>query len=422
MKKKLLKIVVITLVCISVLSMPTTAKFDQTQPTSVSTIDVSCDDYKMNVYPNENAVFMITITNIGNMADGYVIDCPDIIDGYYWHSLTTNRMILSPGESDVVVLTVTPYLNTEIEHIITVRATSMSNPRISDSIQTHTQVINDARIIDAATDKAVYDKGENVMMSITNVGPLSINGNPGFYIFDRNQVLIGIVCPDVIITLESGESFTIGWSTDYKDVLEGRYIIEGRFVTYGKTFVDDASIAILTEEVIEVFTNKLVYSEGDKVQMSLINLAYIPLEGSISFNIYNEEDELVGFCYPDTWFVLWPGQYYVGWWIADDMPEGKYVVKGKIADYTDIHISCATFFIKEGKTIDVTTDIPIYEGMEKTLLMTITNIQNKTLKGSIDINVYNYRNELVAGCHPKCIITLKHGDHFTVDWKGFLPQ
>ena len=166
MKQKLLKIIIVTLILITILNVHPTVKTYETKPISISTntcktifddydVDVSCNENHMTVYPNENAVYAILITNTGDRVDTYILDCPDLIDCCYWSSLTTYELTLYPDASDTVILTVIPYWEVEETYTITVRATSITNPTIYDSIPTYTTVILNDRIIDVATDKAV---------------------------------------------------------------------------------------------------------------------------------------------------------------------------------------------------------------------------------------------------------------------------
>ncbi|MBN1280244.1 MAG: hypothetical protein JXA00_01200 [Candidatus Thermoplasmatota archaeon] len=240
MKTQLMNYAIAMLVIISMLSIPAIAKNQPTPQTML--VDISCDDSKMTVYPNENAVFILHVKNIGSLPDSYKLTCPDAIDGYYYYSLTEDMIKLYPGETKVVVLTVTPYKNLKIGHVLTVKATSTSYPLLCDSAPTYTRVIVTNRTIDTATDKAVYMSGETALLSIKNIGTHPLTGNPGFYLYDSNHVLIGIIVPDVIITLNPGEVFTSGWTLDGPP---GKYCIEGHFVTLEATFTDCAYIVLL---------------------------------------------------------------------------------------------------------------------------------------------------------------------------------
>lgn len=359
MNEKILGIIITVLIFASGLSTSSTANICETKSISSITntdtiglddsysVDVSCDENSMIVYPNETAVYGICIKNTGNVVDTYVLDCPDLIDCCYWSSLTTYEVTLYPSESNLVIHTVTPYWGEETTYTITVRATSTSDPTASDSIPTFTTAILGNRIIDVATDKIVYEIRETVAMSLTNIGNEVIEGNPTFEVYNENNELVYGCYPDCWIPLEPGENFTCQWSLN---VPEGKYIVKGWFLTHNVTYFDDAAFFILGNKPIEVTTDKSAYNSGENVTLMLTNICDITISGNPSFNIFDENSNIVFSLYIYLWIELEPGENFSWIWNQKDehgkqVSDGRYRLEGHFSTYVGIFVDDAIFYI-----------------------------------------------------------------------------
>jgi len=120
MRKKIVVMFIVILMLISILGLHFPIEISEAKQISIQTIEyiavfdsygvqVSCDENQMTVYPDETAVYCVEVTNIGTEVDTYLLDCPDLIDCCYWSSLTSYGLNLSPGETGITVLIVTPY-------------------------------------------------------------------------------------------------------------------------------------------------------------------------------------------------------------------------------------------------------------------------------------------------------------------------
>ena len=314
-------------------------------------VSVSCDDNSMTVYPFETAVYGIEVTNTGDLIDTYILDCPDLIDCCYWSSLSIEVITLNPGKSGIVVLTVEPYYVEEATYTITVRATSTNDPLVEDSVPTFTTVVTDDRVIDVSTDKPVYEPGEPVVLSLTNIADEAIEGNPTIEVFNEDHELVYGCYPDCWITLMPGESFNDEW---IPSVPQGKYTVEGIFLTYEEEYFDDESFFILDDNPIEVTTDKNIYESGEMVNLRLTNVGDITINGNPSFLIYNFNGELVHEVYIYLWIELDPSETFDEiWWDQKDkydqqVPDGGYRLIGQLAASQDeIYVDDYRFFIGE---------------------------------------------------------------------------
>lgn len=357
MKKKILGILTAVMITIVVLNIHSAGEIGEAKQVFSSTsrlddiygVSVSCDENEMTVYPHENAVYGIFITNTGNIVDTYVLDCPDLVDCCYWSYLTTYELLLKPGESDFVVLSVTPYEEAAETYTITVRATSMGDPAVVDSVPTYTTVILGDRIIDVATDKAVYMSGETVIMSLTNIDDETIEGNPTFEVFDEEGELVFGCYPDCWIPLQPGDNFTCYWTTD---VPEGRFRVEGWFTTRNETYVDNAFFFILRDNPIMVATDKLVYDSGENVTLMIINRGDCMIDGNPSFDIYDINENIVFSLYIYLWIELEPGENFSWEWDQKDnnleqVPDGRYRLEGHFSTHECTYVDDSLFYIGE---------------------------------------------------------------------------
>jgi len=357
MKKKILGILTAVVMTIVVLNVPSVGEIGEAKQVFSSTsrlddvygVSVSCEENEMTVYPHENAVYGIFITNTGNIVDTYVLDCPDLVDCCYWSSLTTYELMLSPGGSDLVVLTVTPYEEQAENYTITVRATSIGDPTVNESVPTYTTVILDDRTMDVATDKAVYMSGETVMMSLTNIGDVTIEGNPTFEVFDEEGELVFGCYPYCWIPLQPDENFTCYWTTD---VPEGKFRAEGWFTTHEETYVDNAFLFILEDNPIMVATDKLVYDSGENVTLMIINRGDCMIDGNPSFDIYDIDENIVFSLYIYLWIELEPGENFSWEWDQKDdnseqVPDGRYRLEGHFSTYECTYVDDSFFCIGE---------------------------------------------------------------------------
>jgi len=312
-------------------------KLHKTGLEDVYSVIISCDDNYMTVYPFETAVYGIEITNKGEIVDTYKLDCPDLIDCCYWSSLNCYEITLHPEETGLVILTVQPYWMEENTYTITVCATSTGNPKVNDSAPTFTTVITDERIIDVSSDKPIYNPGEPVVLSLKNINDQSIEGNPTFEVYNKFHEIVYGCYPDCWIILESGECFTDIW---FPNLPQGKYTVEGSFITYTDTYFDDASFFILDNNLIEVATDKNIYESGEMVNLILTNVGDKVISGNPSFLIYNFNDELVHEVFIYLWIELYPNESFNEiWWDQKDLDgnqvsDGGYRLIGQL--YTSI--------------------------------------------------------------------------------------
>jgi len=313
-------------------------------------VSVSCDDNDMTIYPFETAVYGVEVTNTGDIIDTYVLDCPDLIDCCYWSELNIYEITLNPGDSGIVVLTVEPYYIEEATYTITVRATSSGDPLVNDSVPTFTTVILDDRVIDVSTNKPIYDLGEPVVLSLTNIAEEAIEGNPTLEVFNSDHELVYGCYPDCWITLEHGESFTDIW---YPNVPQDKYTVEGVFLTYEDQYFDDESFFILDENPLVVTTDKIIYESGEMVNLLMTNVGDSLIAGNPSFLIYNSDDELVHEVYIYLWIELEPGETFdeITWDQKDmnsqqQVPNGSYKLIGQLwASEEEFYIDDYKFYI-----------------------------------------------------------------------------
>ena len=314
-------------------------------------VNVSCENNSMKVYPFETAVYGVVVTNVGNLVDTYILDCPDLIDCCYWSSLSVEVITLNPGKSGIVVLTVEPYYVEEATYTITVRATSTSDPLVNDSIPTFTTVILDDRMIDVSTDKPFYYSGEPVVLSLTNIADEAIEGNPTFEVFNEDHELVYGCYPECWITLMPGESFSDEWISNAPI---GKYTVEGIFLTYEETYFDDGSFFILGDNIIEVTTDKKIYESGEMVNLRLTNIGDNVIDGNPTFLIYNFDGDLVYEVYIYLWIELEPGETFDEiWWDQKDknnqqVPDGNYRLVGQLtASENETYVDDCMFYIGE---------------------------------------------------------------------------
>ncbi len=106
--------------------------------------------------------------------------------------------------------------------------------------------------------------------------------------------------------------------------------------------------------VLEVTSDKSLYSLGEPVKIFLINVGDETLSaGGPIITIYNNKDEIVyqQACY--CWYELEPGEY-VTWppWDqtnqqGEQVPVGYYVVEGFLSGFDENYVDDATFFISD---------------------------------------------------------------------------
>ena len=361
MWKKIIVIFIAILMLISILGLHFPRKTGKAKQIFIQTkkeitcfddsygVQVSCDENQMTVYPHETAVYCIEVTNTGTEIDTYLLDCPDLIDCCYWSSLTTYGLNLSPGETGITVLIVTPYEEQEETYTITVRATSVNDPTVYNSVPTYTTVILDDRTIDVSTDKPVYVTGETVTLTITNIGQETIEGNPSFEVFNENNELVFGCYPECWIPLEPGESFDCLWEPD---VPQGKYVVEGWFTTYTETYEDNATFFIFDNNQIDVTTDKLGYNSSENVSLMITNIGYNIIDGNPSFDIFDKEGSIVFSLRIYLWIELAPGETWSWEWDQKDnhgqqIPDGRYLLEGHLNTYHETYIDHALFYIGE---------------------------------------------------------------------------
>ena len=296
-------------------------------------VSVSCDDNEEIVFTNETAIYVIEITNTGEFFDTYMLDCPDLIDCCYWSYLSSYELSLYPCESDIVILTVQPYWELEDTYKITVRATSVHNPSINDSVPTYTSVIIDERTIDTSNDKVIYNSGEPVSLSITNIDNHSIEGTPSFEVYNEFNEMVYCCYPDCWIILEPGEAFFDFW---FPNLPQGKYSVIGFFYAYEEEFIDYSYLFILDNNPIDVFTDKNIYQSGEMVNLVMKNECNDTISGNPSFEIYDFNGDMVHEVYIYLWIELGPNETYTEiWWDQldkndDQVPDGGYKLIGRL--------------------------------------------------------------------------------------------
>lgn len=310
-----------TLCCFSIVGI----NVQKTVIEDIYGVNVSCDDNYMTIYPFETAVFGVKVTNTGDMLDTYTLDCPDLIDCCYWSSLNSYEITLHPDETRLVILTVQPYFIEENTYTITVRATSHGNPWYKDSVPTYTTVIIKDRVVDVTSDRPIYNAGEPVVLLLTNIDDQTIEGNPTFEVFNEFDELVYGCYPDVWLILEPGENFTDLW---FPNLPQGKYTVEGSFLTYTDIYYDNESFFILGDNLIETSTDKNVYKSGEEVNLIITNIGDTVISGNPSFQIYNFNDELVHEVYIYLWIELYPNEAFdTMWWDQKDL-DGNQVSDG----------------------------------------------------------------------------------------------
>ena len=361
MRKKIVVIFIAILMLISILGLHFPIEISEAKQISIQTIEditifdnsygvqVSCDENQMTVYPNETAVYCVEVTNTGTEVDTYLLDCPDLIDCCYWSSLTSYGLNLSPSETGITVLIVTPYEEQEETYTITVRATSTNDPTVSDSVPTYTTVILDDRIIDVSTDKPVYVTGETISLIITNIGQETIEGNPSFEVFNEDGDLVYGCYPECWIPLEPGESFDCPWEPN---VPQGKYVVKGWFTTYTDTYFDNATFFIFENKQIDVTTDKLGYNSGENVSLMITNIGNTTIDGNPSFDIFDKEGNIVFSLRIYLWIELEPGETWFWEWDQKDdqgqqVPNGTYLLEGHLNTQHETYIDHTLFYIGE---------------------------------------------------------------------------
>ena len=110
-----------------------------------------------------------------------------------------------------------------------------------------------------------------------------------------------------------------------------------------------------TGAVLEVTTDKIIYSPGEPVAIFLTNVGDELLSaGGPIITIYNNDNEIVYQEATYCWYELEPGEY-VTWppWDQTDqqgvqVPVGRYVVEGFLSGGEENYIDTATFYIFNG--------------------------------------------------------------------------
>ena len=105
--------------------------------------------------------------------------------------------------------------------------------------------------------------------------------------------------------------------------------------------------------VLEVTTDKEVYTQGETVQIFLTNVGDETLSGGGPIiTIYNEDNEIVYQLGAYCWVELEPSEY-IDWWPpwdqtdqqGDQVPVGAYVVEGFLSGFEEDYIDDFTFYI-----------------------------------------------------------------------------
>ncbi len=237
-------------------------------------------------------------------------------------------------------------------------------------------------------------------------------------------------CPDLIdccylsslnfyeISLNPGESGIVILTVQPYWLEENTYTITVRATSTGNPMVSDSvptyTTVILDDRIIDVSSDKSIYNPGEPVILSLKNIDDQSIEGNPTFEVYNENNELVYGCYPDCWIILDIGEEFLDVWYPN-LPLGKYTIEGLFYTYTDLYTDDASFFILDNNPIEVTTDKNIYESGEIVNLK-LTNIGDKTIGGNPSFLIYNFNEDLIYEVYIYLWIELDPNEAFNEIW------
>jgi hypothetical protein len=207
--------------------------------------------------------------------------------------------------------------------------------------------------IQVSTDKNVYQQGENVTIYLENIGNVTLNQTSGWqdYIIINNNgdsVFHQMDVTGELTSISSKEKVTVGmWDQKVingTQIAPGTYIVEKGYAGYTDTA--EFHLVGLSQDHIQVSTDKNVYQQGENITIYLKNIGNVTLnqthgwedykiknnDGDIVFHQMDVSDALTNLLPGEKVTVgIWDQKYINGTQIAP----GIYVVEKEYAGYID---------------------------------------------------------------------------------------
>ena len=244
---------------------------------SIATISTDKPEYVQG----ENVVITITNNCRGALTlSGYTVE-NEKGELIYSPPMLTYTMILQPGacytdvwmQNDYRGNTVLPgiYIIINEHDDIKIRILGAAEPEV-----------------DVLTDKTDYKIGENVMITLTNVGDVATMVN-GYWIEDsRGTAVYFPNLPAYMPVLAPGESLVYTWGqTD----AEGAQLVPGTYTVC--TQMDRTDIALTEVPTVELTTDKAEYESGETVLITFTNVGDYTIPVCSGFMILDSDGEIV---------------------------------------------------------------------------------------------------------------------------------